>query len=350
MKNLIPGLFLTLAMAVTMVGCGPAAEGGAPAGSTSSGGTSSGGGGLTGEIAIDGSSTVTPILQGVAEEFMAKEKGVDVAVGTSGTGGGFKKFFSKDDDLDIAMASRPISEKELALAKESGVEFIEVPIAMDGLTVVINPKNTFAKTLTVAELKKIWEEGSTVKTWNQVRADFPNKPINLFGAGTESGTFDYFTLAINGKEKSSRSDYQASEDDNVLVQGVSGDEFALGYFGFAYFEENKDKLSAVAVDGGKGAVEPSEATILDGTYQPLSRPLFVYVKKSALESKPAVKALLQFLLTDGGALISETGYVPLPKESNDVAWSYVEGMKTGTRFHGAEVGISVAEILKREAK
>ena len=339
--------FACLGMGATILLAGCSQPEGSTKGTT--GGTPSGSQ-LTGDIAIDGSSTVTPIMQAIAEEFMAKNEGVDVAVGTSGTGGGFKKFLGDGDDLDIAMASRPISEKELAEANSKGIEFIEVPVAMDGLTVVVNPKNTFAKSLTVAELKMIWDAGSTVKTWDQVRAGFPKNPIKLFGAGTESGTFDYFTLAINGKEKSSRSDYQGSEDDNQLVTGVSGDEFALGYFGYAYFKENADKLTAVGIDAGKGPVLPSETTILDGTYQPLSRPLFIYVKKKSVDTKPAIKALLQFLLTEGSGLISETGYVPLPKASNEVAWGYVEGGKVGTRFHGAEVGVGVDEILKREGK
>ncbi len=304
---------------------------------------------VSGSLTIDGSSTVTPIMTAVAEEFMNENSKADVAVGTSGTGGGFKKFFGEGDELDIAMASRPISEKEIALATEQGVEFIEIPVAMDGLTVVINPKNTFAANLTVAELKAVWEPGSKVTKWSQVRAGFPDQPISLYGPGTDSGTFDYFTLAVNGEEKASRSQYQASEDDNILVQGITGDANALGYFGYAYYIENKDKLTAVGVDNGTGPVLPSEKTILDGTYQPLSRPIFIYVKKSSLE-KPVVQAFLQYLLTQSSEIVAETGYVPMSSEVYALSLAHVKEGKTGTRFHGAQVGVSIDTVLKSEAK
>lgn len=330
-------------LALVLTGCG--SSGGSSASGSATGGTSAT---LSGDIAIDGSSTVTPILEAVTEEFAALHAEVNPTTGTSGTGGGFKKFAT--GDIDIAMASRPIKEEEIAMAKEAGIEFIEVPVAFDGLTVVVNPKNTFATTLTVAELNKIWAPDSTVNNWSQVRPGFPDLPIKLYGAGTDSGTFDYFTLAINGEEGSSRADYQASEDDNVLVQGVAGDEGALGYFGYAYYKENSDKLTSVQVDGGNGPVAPGEETILDGTYQPLSRPLFIYVNKASLDSKPALKEFVRFLLQESGEAIASTGYVPMSDELNAAVWALVEEGKTGTRFAGAEIGMKMSDILAAEGK
>jgi phosphate transport system substrate-binding protein len=299
------------------------------------------------EIAVDGSSTVSPIMEAVAEEFGAEQPNVKLTVSTSGTGGGFKKF--ANGEIDIADASRPIKPEEIEAAKKNGIDFIEVPIAFDGLTVVVNPKNTFADTLTVEELKKIWEPNSKVKTWADVRPGFPKEEIKLYGAGTDSGTFDYFTKAIVGEEKSSRSDYQASEDDNTLVQGVAGDQYALGYFGFAYYEQNKDKLKVVKIDAGKGGIAPTTETITDGTYAPLSRPLFIYLSVKALEKKPAMAELVWFLFGHGNELISSTGYVPLPAEANKMAMDRVEQKKTGSVFHGSEVGVRIEDVLQREA-
>lgn len=303
---------------------------------------------LSGDISIDGSSTVTPIMEAITESFSGMHSGVHVTTGTSGTGGGFKKFIS--GDIGITMASRPIKESELNECKEKGIEFIEVPIAFDGLTVVVNPKNDWASTLTVEELKKIWEPNSKVKTWSQVRAGFPNTEIKLYGPGTDSGTFDYFTEAICGESGASRTDYQGSEDDNVLVQGVKGDAGSLGYFGYAYYKENKDTLKALLIDGGKGGVAPSEETILDATYQPLSRPLFIYVNKAKMEASPAIKELVKYLLMEGGDDIASTGYVPMTTELNNAVWKLVEEGKVGTRFHGAEVGLKMEDILAAEAK
>jgi phosphate transport system substrate-binding protein len=332
----VGALVLAASLAVLASGCGSKDEVKAVEGETP--------GKISGTVAVDGSSTVGPIMEAIAEEFGKEHPDVKPTVGISGTGGGFKKFSA--GEIDIADASRPIEEKEIAACKEKGVEFIELPIAFDGLSVVVNPQNTFVDDISVEELKMIWSPDSKVKTWDQVRPGFPHEPIRLYGAGTDSGTFDYFTKAIVGKEKSSRSDYQASEDDNTLVQGVVGDKFSLGYFGYAYFEQNKEKLKLLKVNG----VAPSPATIADGTYQPLSRPLFVYVNKKSLETKPAVKAMLEYLLTHGAPLISSVGYVPLPDEDYAAVRERLEKMVTGTVFRGAETGIRIKDILGREGK
>lgn len=265
---------------------------------------------LTGTVRVDGSSTVFPVTEAVAEEFQAVHRGVKVTVGVSGTGGGFKKFAA--GEIDIANASRPIKKEELEAARARNIEGIELPVAYDGLSVIVNPKNDFVSCLTTAELKKIWEPNSKVRTWKDVRPEWPDKEIKLYGPGTDSGTFDYFTEEINGKAKASRADYTASEDDNVLVKGVSGDQYALGYFGFAYYEENQDKLKLVAVDGGKGCVLPSEKTISDGTYAPLSRPIFIYPARTALK-RPEVAEFVRFYLNNAPKLARAVGYIPLPE-------------------------------------
>ena len=264
---------------------------------------------LSGTIEIDGSSTVFPITEAVAEEFRKVNPNVRVNVGISGTGGGFKRFVV--GETQISDASRPIKDSEKEQATKNGVEWIEMPVAYDGLSVMVNPKNTWVTSMTVAELKKLWEPGSTVRRWNQIRPEWPDQPINLYGPGTDSGTFDYFTEAINGKEDASRADFTASEDDNVLVQGIAGDPNSLGYFGYAYYVENKDKLKLVAIDSGSGPVLPSEQTINDGTYRPLSRPIFIYSNKAAL-ARPEVKEFVRFYMTEGPALVSEVGYIQLP--------------------------------------
>ena len=304
-------------------------------------------------VKVDGSSTVYPITEAVAEEFQkSKKNAIKVTVGISGTGGGFKKFCR--GETDVADASRPILKKEMADCKAAGIEYIELPVAFDALTVVINPKNTFLKSISVDELKKMWEPAAQGKVtrWNQINPAWPDAPLKLFGAGSDSGTFDYFTEAIVGKAKSSRGDYTASEDDNVLVQGVARDLNAIGYFGFSYYVENKDKLKAVAIveKAGKPAVEPSFEAVIKGTYQPLARPIFIYVSARAL-ARPEVKEFVQFYLTNGAKLSKEVKYVPLPDSAYKIAWEHVLKMKKGTVFGGgAAVGITIEELLKREAK
>ena len=304
-------------------------------------------------VKVDGSSTVYPITEAVAEEFQkSKKNAIKVTVGISGTGGGFKKFCR--NETDISDASRPILKKEMDECKAAGIEYIELPVAFDALTVVINPKNTFLKSITVEELKKMWEPGAQGKVtkWNQINPAWPDAPLKLFGAGSDSGTFDYFTEAIVGKAKSSRGDFTASEDDNVLVQGVARDVNALGYFGFSYYVENKDKLKAVAIveKPGKPAVEPSLEAVIKGIYQPLARPIFIYVNAKSL-AKPEVKEFVQFYMTHGAKLTKEVKYVPLPDSAYKTAWEHVLKMKKGTVFGGeAEVGVTIEELLKREAK
>jgi phosphate transport system substrate-binding protein len=303
-------------------------------------------------VKIDGSSTVYPITEAVAEEFQkAKKNAVRVTVGISGTGGGFKKFCR--GEIDISDASRPILKKEMADCKAAGIDYYELPVAFDALTVVINPKNTFIKALTVEELKKMWEPGAQGKVtrWKQVNPAWPDAPLKLFGAGSDSGTFDYFTEAIVGKAKSSRGDYTASEDDNVLVQGVARDTNAIGYFGFAYYVENKDKLKAVPIveKAGKPAVSPSIETVIDGTYQPLARPIFIYVNAKSF-AKPEVKQFVEYYMKHGAQLSKEVKYVPLPDKAYPMAWDHVLKGRKGTVFGGeAEVGVTIDELLRREA-
>ncbi|HZF14510.1 MAG TPA: PstS family phosphate ABC transporter substrate-binding protein [Steroidobacteraceae bacterium] len=304
-----------------------------------------------GIIKVDGSSTVFPITEAVAEEFQIQNRGkVKVTVGIAGTGGGFKKFCR--GETDISDASRPILKEEIAACKAAGVEYIELPIAYDALTVVINPKNSWAKTLTIADLKKMWEPAAqgVVSRWNQVHGNWPAQPIALFGPGSDSGTFDYFTEAVNGKAKASRGDYTASEDDNVLVQGVESNVNAIGYFGYAYYVAHQDKLAAAAIDGGKGPVLPSAASVNDGSYQPLSRPIFIYVKKASA-SRPEVREFVEFYLKEGPALIQEVKYVPLPAKAYDMALANFQKSKLGTVFGGVpEIGIRVEDLLARETK
>ncbi len=304
-------------------------------------------------VKIDGSSTVYPVTEAVAEEFQVKKKGaVKVTVGISGTGGGFKKFCR--GEIDVSNASRPILKKEMDDCKAAGIQYVELPVAYDALTVVINPQNTFLKSITVAELKKMWEPAAQGKVtkWNQINPAWPDAPLKLFGAGSDSGTFDYFTEATVGKAKSSRGDYTASEDDNVLVQGVSRDKNAIGYFGFAYFAENKDKLKAVPIvaKDGAPAVSPSEKSVEDGTYQPLSRPIFIYVNAKALE-RTEVKEFVEFYLKNAAELVKEVKYIALPAKAYQLAAEHVAKGKLGTVFGGtAEVGVTIEDLLKREAK
>src|ERR687896_2705145 len=281
------------------------------------GGSDDGGGGgssdLKGTIKIDGSSTVAPLSTAAAELFQQENPGVRVTVGTSGTGGGFEKFCN--GETDISDASRPIEDDEKAACQSKSIAYSEFQVANDALTVVVSKSNTWAKCLTVDQLKKIWQKGSKVNNWNQVDPQFPNEPLKLFGAGTDSGTFDYFTEAINGEEGNSRSDYQPTEDDNVTVQGVSGTKGGLGYFGLSYYEENSSKLNAVQIDGGDGCVTPSVQTAQNGTYKPLSRPLFIYPKAASLK-RPEVLAFVEFYVTNHAKIAELAKFVPLNPEQD----------------------------------
>lgn len=304
-------------------------------------------------VKIDGSSTVYPVTEAVAEEFQKAKRGAaKVTVGISGTGGGFKKFCR--GEIDIADASRPILKKEMEDCKAAGIQYIELPVAFDALTVVVNPKNAFLKSITVAELKRMWEPAAQGKVtrWNQVNPAWPDAPLKLFGPGADSGTFDYFTEAVVGKSKSSRGDFTASEDDNVLVQGVARDVNALGYFGFAYYVENRDKLRAVPIveKSGKPAVAPSLENVVKGTYQPLARPIFIYINVKSLE-KPEVREFVEFYMKDGAKLAREVKYVPLPDRAYTINLEHLAKRKLGTVFGGvAEVGVTIDELLKREGK
>jgi phosphate transport system substrate-binding protein len=290
------------------------------------GGAGSGGDGLTGQIQADGSSTVFPVTEAVAEEFQIAEPGVQVTVGVSGTGGGFEKFCS--GETDISNASREIKESEAQACEASGVEYIELSVAIDGLAVVVSPENDWVTCLTTAELNAIWKPGSTVKKWNQVRPSFPDRPIKLYGPGTDSGTFDYFTETINGEDGASRTDFTASEDDNTLVTGVAGDAESLGYFGYAYYAENQSKLKVLEIDGGEGCVAPSDETVTAGTYAPLSRPLFVYVRVDSLQ-RPEVEAFVRFYLEVAQELVADVGYSAPSQEVIDADLAKVESALAG---------------------
>ena len=288
---------------------------------------------LSGPVRIDGSSTVYPITEAVAEEFGKLHPRVRVTVGISGTGGGFKKFLLGETDINDA--SRPIKAKEIEGAAKNSVDYIELPVAYDGIAIVTNKKNDFLKTITVEQLRKIWQPGSTVSKWSDVDASWPNTPVKLYGPGTDSGTFDYFTKAVNGKEGACRPDFTASEDDNVIANGVSGDPNSLGFFGFAYYVENTERLKLIPVDSGTGPIAPSVTTINDGTYKPLSRPLFLYVRPDALDN-PTVAAFVAFYLANMDELAAEVGYVALPKEIGKLTNQRLAKRLTGTMFSGDE--------------
>jgi phosphate transport system substrate-binding protein len=313
-----------------------------------------GGQASSGQIKIDGSSTVYPITEAVAEEFQNKNQNLRVTVGISGTGGGFQKFCA--GETDISDASRPIKTTEIDACAKAGITYTELPVAYDGLAVLVNPKNTWVDHLTVAELKKIWapESQNKVKKWSDVRAGWPDRELHLFGAGVDSGTYDYFTEAIVGKEGSSRGDFTASEDDNVLVQGVANDENALGFFGYEYYHENKAKLKLVSVDDGKsdngsGPIAPSAETVRNGTYQPLSRPLFIYVSHKSLE-RPEVKAFVDYYLKEGPWLIDQIGYMQLGDKGYELVRARFEKRVAGSLFAhgGSQVGLTIDQLLAQE--
>jgi phosphate binding protein len=274
---------------------------------------------ITGTVTIDGSSTVAPLSEAAADLYRDEQPGVNVTVATTGTGGGFKKFCA--GETDISDASRPIKDEEIEACKAKGIEYTEVVIANDGLSVVTNLENTWAKCLTVAQLKTMWspESEGKIKNWNQIDPSFPDVPLTLFGAGTDSGTFDYFTEAINGEEGASRTDYSPSEDDNVTIQGVKGDKGAVGYFGLSYVEENKDAIQAVQIDGGDGCVAPTKETVQDGTYKPLGRELFIYVKNSAYKDNPAVRGFVDFYVENEAQVAEDALFIGLTEEQKKKA-------------------------------
>jgi phosphate transport system substrate-binding protein len=306
-------------------------------------------------IAIDGSSTVFPVQEAIAEEFQKAKKGqVRVTVGISGTGGGFKKFCR--GETDITNGSRPILKEEIEACRSAGIDYYELPLAFDALTVAVSPKNTFVgECITVADLKKIWEPAAQgkVQAWADVKQGWPRQPLKLYGAGSDSGTFDYFTEAIVGKAKASRGDFTASEDDNVLVQGIENDPNALGYIPFAYYAPHADKMKALGIDWGKGqgCVKPSLENVLAGNYNPLSRPLFIYVSKKAADTKPEVREFVEFALTKGVPLIKEVKYLQLPDRAYQLALKRFKDGKTGTVFGGVpEIGVKIEDLVTREAK
>ena len=306
-------------------------------------------------VRVDGSSTVFPITEAVAEEYQKENSGVRITVGISGTGGGFQRFCR--GETEVSDASRPIKPVEIEACRKQGVEFVELPVAYDGLVVVVNPRNTWVDHLTVAELKRMWapEAQGKVIRWNQIRTAWPDRELHLFGPGVDSGTYDYFTEAVVGKEGASRGDFTSSEDDNVLVQGVAGDELALGFFGIAYYEQNRSRLKAVPIaegdGGGTHAVAASVATVKDGTYRPLSRPLFIYVSKAAAE-QPAVRGFIDYYLAHGDELAAEVGYVSLGDEGYRLARQHFADRITGTAFGkgGSQVGVTIEQLLSRERK
>ncbi len=336
-----------LAAALVGGGCGDSKgasnSGGATATTTGASSGGKGGGKPSGVIAIDGSSTVAPISEAITEAWGEGNPGLKFTVGVSGTGGGFKKFSA--GELDIAGASRPIEAKEAEACKRNGVEFLELPIAYDGISIVANKDNAFLNDIKPEELKRIWQKGSTVKTWADVRPGLPAEPIKLYGPGTDNGTYDYFTEAICGKKGDSRTDYQASAQPNSLVGGIAGDKNSLAYFGYAYYDQNKDKLKLIKVNG----VEPKAETILSGTYTPLSRPLFWYVRKSSLD-RPEVASLVKFILANGKEAIQSTGYVVLPDAAYASGQKILDGKIAGTRFKEGETGLKIEDVLAREAK
>ena len=298
----------TAAIAATLTACGGSDAGSDDAGTTASGGAAKS---LSGTIRVDGSSTVGPLTTVEAEIFQEANPGVRITVGTSGTGGGFEKFCA--GETDISDASRPIKDEEKALCEGKGIAYEEFLVANDALSVVVNKDNDWLDCITVAELKKIWEPKSKVKNWDQVNPKFPNDQIKLFGPGTDSGTFDFFTGVINGEEGASRTDYQATEDDNVTVQGVAGSKGGIGYFGFSYYEENQDKLKVLKIDNGAGCIEPGVKTVQDGTYAPLGRPLFIYPKAEALK-RPEVLAFVEDFVENNATVAEQAKFIPLNAE------------------------------------
>ncbi|WP_315874771.1 PstS family phosphate ABC transporter substrate-binding protein [Thermocoleostomius sinensis] len=301
-------------------------------------------------IVADGSSTVYPLTDEAVQEYQFENRETaEFSVTFSGTTGGFRKFCA--GETDISNASRPINSSEIEACRSAGVNYVELPVAYDALTVAVHPTNTWAESMTVAELKRLWEPAAegTITNWNQIRPDWPNQPINLYGAGSDSGTFDYFTEAIVGESRASRSDYTASEDDEALVRGLRSDPNGLGYFGYAYYEENQRLLKPVAIDNGNGPVLPSSETVVAGDYQPLARPLFIYVNTDALQNKPELREFVEFYLLNAETFAKAIGYVPLPDEVYTIALDHLQQNKVGTAFGGvAETNLKLEDLLQRE--
>lgn len=300
-------------------------------------------------IKVDGSSTVYPITDAIAKQYQATNNQVQVAVSVSGTSGGFKKFCA--GETDISNASRPITSEEMEVCRKNGVAYVEIPVAFDALTVVVHPQNNWAKDITVDELKKMWEPGAEGKItkWNQVRASWPDRPLKLFGAGKDSGTFDYFTEATVGKARSSRNDYTGSENDEVIANGISKDPDALGYFGYAYYQEHKDKLKVLAINNGKGAVLPETATVEKAQYQPLSRPLFIYVNFQKAQNKEQAHQFVNFYLQQAPKVVSSVGYVPLPDEAYRIGYVHLNTGKVGTVYAGKpQFDLTIGEVLRKQ--
>lgn len=301
-------------------------------------------------VKVDGSSTVYPITEGIAEDFQ-KETKIKVTVGISGTGGGFKKFCR--GEIDVQNASRPILQKEMEDCKKAGIDYIELPVAFDALTVVVSPKNDFVKQLTIDELRRMWEPAAQgkVTNWNQINPAFPNRTLKLFGAGADSGTFDYFTEAVTGKAKASRGDYTASEDDNVLVTGVSTEVGGIAYFGYAYYAENKNKVRSVSIVNKDGkAIAPSEESVMNGSYNPLARPIMIYVNAKSLD-KPEVRRFVEAYMKNASKIAKEVKYVPLPTKVYENNLKVIQNRRVGSIFGGHnEVGMTVEELVKREVK
>lgn len=343
MIDIKQGLIATALVACVLAGCTPSAETKAEGGEKGGSVATKTDGGAKGSINIDGSSTLAPVTTAVVDKFNAANPDVKISVSDKGTGAGIKAFIAKE--IDICDASRAIKDEEIADAAKAGVEFVEVPVAFDGLSIVVNPKNDFAKSLTVEELKKIWEPGSKITNWKDVRAGFPDKPLKLFGPTTSHGSFEYFCEAICKTKKKSREDYEQCTDYNALVAGISQQEGGLGYVGFNYYERNKDKMKLVAVDAGKGPVEPNNERILSGEYSPLSRPLLIYINKSALD-RAEVSSFVKFYLTDGKAQVAETGYTPLPDADYAAALERAEKKVLGSIFKDFKPGMKLADIMK----
>ena len=303
-------------------------------------------------IQIDGSSTVYPITKEIVEQYQAStQEKVDITIDFSGTGGGFKKFCQ--GEIDVNNASRPIQIEEMKVCNQEQIRYIELPIAFDAITVVVNPQNEWLESITIQELEKIWSPKAEKKVtrWSQIRGDFPNQPLNLYAPGTDSGTFDYFTEAVVGKAGASRSDYLKSEDDDILVQGVSQDPNALGYFGLAYYEQHSDKMKAVGIDSGSGAVVPSRETVEQAQYQPLARPLFIYINATLAQKNPALRQFVEFYLEKAPEIIPEVGYIPLPEEAYHIDKVTFHKGEVGTVFEGkSQFDLTIPELLRKQAQ